>query len=140
MNSEYDHQGNLKLTFPTGTVVVIPERQVLLHQRDQRCQQAAADAIRAVLADEPSCGQSCGEHYHKCGCLQCAEQNGYFEPGEKETFTQEQQALIGSCWYSETGFLGESGCRLPRSCRPMACLRNICEFDTNLKKYQDHYR
>jgi hypothetical protein len=141
MDLTQDTNGNLTLTFPTGTVRTIPAKQVLLKERWKRCEHAADLARRAVLVTEPDCGKACGANYDQCGCLRCAEYQGYFEEGEKEAFfTDLQRQQINSCWDEKTGFLGETGCRLPRSLRAMACLRNICIYDTGLEKYKTIYQ
>ena len=140
MNTRIDEHGNQILTFETGTQVAIPPRQVLLNKRQDALNQAAERAVRATLALEPDCGRSCGDQYCQCGCHQCATYNAFYAPGEKEqSFTEREQTFIDSMWNPEKGFLGELGCRLPRSLRPMACIRNICTLDTNLKKYEEHY-
>ncbi len=141
MTERTDEHGNQILTFDTGAQVVLSPRQVLLNKRQEALDRAAAQAIRETLALEPNCGRSCGDNYPQCGCHQCAQYGGFYAPGEKEqTFTERERVFIDSMWDSEKGFLGELGCRLPRHLRSMACLRNICAFDTNLEKYQEHYQ
>ena len=140
MNSHIDEHGNQILTFETGAEVVIPPRQVLINQRQAALDKVAEDAVRAALALEPDCGRTCGDKYPQCDCHKCAQQKGFFTPEEKEkSFTEQERAFIDSMWDPDKGFLGELGCRLPRTLRPIACIRNICILDTNLKKYEEHY-
>lgn len=141
MKQQMDAQGNVTLTFPTGTVVQVPAEKVINDMRHEAIEHAAQVARRTVLVAEPDCGRTCGSHYVHCNCQKCAEMKGFFEAGEQQTyFTEAQRQQIQSLWEDKSGFLGDSGCRLPRNLRAMACLRNICPYDTGLKKYQDLYQ
>ena len=137
MTVQTDEHGNQIPTFDSGARAVLPARQVLLNKRQAALDKASAQAVRETLALEPDWGRTCGANYLHCGCHHCARYGGFYAPEEKEqAFTPPQRALIDSMWDNEKGFLGERGCRLPRLLRSMACLQNICAFDTNLKKYQ----
>lgn len=87
---------------------------------------------------------------YKC-CVGCASKYGFFEsprvpskPGTRGSLTDDPEAMrqleglqLKYGWSSEKGFLGDSGCKLPRSLRSVHCQDTDCYIIKPLLKDKD---
>lgn len=120
--------GSRDIVHPSGVVVHQSCEYAARMKKKKSVDDLIARSKRQILIDNwPNCGHHCpkGREFD-CGCELCAENNGYFQPGEIEQFGQEDQEIIRSCWRPETGYWGKDGCRLPVRLRPIRCLEYVC--------------
>ncbi len=80
----------------------------------------------AKLVVQPSCdGVACPEGHKPERC--CSSCGSMFAVGELRTrFDANEKEVIANAWSSDRGYWDENGCRLPRTLRPIECLRYSC--------------
>jgi hypothetical protein len=85
--------------------------------------------LRKAFFNKANCNFNCppGREFFCCKSYGCQKNCGFFEWDEISFFSEEQQAKILSSWNSETGFLIEDGCALPREFRSYICLSFSCK-------------
>jgi len=90
---------------------------------------------KELIENWPNCKFKCTqpwwhwEIYQCCSAAACAKHKGYYDEGEVEQFSREQQKLIKSLWNDESGYWRENGCAVPVPLRSYRCLQFVCSED-----------